>query len=118
MKTLDRCRPPAWRRPAEGCFSVYVGARRQRFVVRTESVNHPLFRALLEEAEEAVGYAAAGPLQLPCDAAVFVRVLEQIEEEAAAAGGTAARRCGLARAHSAYRLLVPCRPVLADGGRS
>lgn len=121
MKTLDRCRPPAWRRPAEGCLLVYVGAARQRFVVRTASVNHPLFRPLLEEAEEAFGYAAAGPLQLPCDAAVFARVLEQIEEEeeeTAAAGDVAARRCGLAaRGHSAYRLLVPGgRPALA--GRS
>ncbi|KAF0907509.1 hypothetical protein E2562_017434 [Oryza meyeriana var. granulata] len=99
----------AWRRPAEGCFSVYVGAQRQWFVVRMESVNHLLFRALLEQA---FGYAATGPLQLPCDAAVFVRVLEQIEEEAAA------RRCGLARGHSAYRLLIPGRPVLAGGSWS
>ncbi|KAL5201532.1 hypothetical protein ABZP36_035886 [Zizania latifolia] len=110
MKTVERCRPPAWRKPAGGCFSVYVGERRQRFVVRTESVNHPLFRPLLEEAEEAFGHAAAGPLQLPCDAVAFARVLEQIEEDKAAGGGdTAARRCSLARGHSAYRLLVPGR---------
>ncbi|KAF0920385.1 hypothetical protein E2562_034842 [Oryza meyeriana var. granulata] len=66
---------PNWLwKSAEGCFSVYIGARRQRFIIRTESVNHLLFQALLEEA---FGYAAAEPLQLPCDAAVFVRVLEQ-----------------------------------------
>jgi SAUR family protein len=122
-KTLGRCRgarrrsrPPA----PEGCFAVRVGAGRQRFVVRTECVNHPLFRALLEEAEEAFGYAAAGPLVLPCDADAFVRVLEQIQEEEEDAAGQAApavARCGLVRGHSAYRLLlVPARPLLV--GRS
>ncbi|CAD6224294.1 unnamed protein product [Miscanthus lutarioriparius] len=121
MKTLDRCRSSARRsKPApapEGCFTVCVGAGRQRFVVRTECVNHPLFRALLEEAEEAFGYAAAGPLTLPCDADAFVRVLEQIEEEDDGAGQAAAvARCGLVRGHSAYRLLVPARPLLV--GRS
>ncbi|KAF0909130.1 hypothetical protein E2562_031633 [Oryza meyeriana var. granulata] len=80
----------AWRRPAERCFSVYVGVRQQRFIVRMESMNYLLFRALLEEA---FGYAAVGPLQLPCDAAVFVRVLEQIEEEAASPEGTPPAGC-------------------------
>ncbi|PWZ14824.1 Auxin-responsive protein SAUR71 [Zea mays] len=114
-KTLGRCRSGARRsRPApEGCFTVCVGAGRQRFVVRTECVNHPLFRALLEEAEEAFGYAATGPLALPCDADAFVRVLEQIEDAGRAA---AVARCGLVRGHSAYRLLVPARPLLV--GRS
>ncbi|CAL5082251.1 unnamed protein product [Urochloa decumbens] len=119
MKTLDRCRSARRSKPApeEGCFTVCVGAGRQRFVVRTECVNHPLFRALLEEAEEAFGYAAAGPLALPCDADAFVRVLEQIEEDAAAGGGEeAAARCGLVRGHSAYRLLATGRPLLV--GRS
>ncbi|CAN6196556.1 unnamed protein product [Urochloa humidicola] len=116
-KTLGRCRSARRSKPAEGCFTVCVGAGRQRFVVRTECVNHPLFRALLEEAEEAFGYAAAGPLALPCDANAFVQVLQQIEEEeAAAAAGEAAARCGLVRGHSAYRLLAPGRPLLV--GRS
>jgi SAUR family protein len=117
MKTLDRCRSARRSKPApspEGCFTVCVGAGRQRFVVRTECVNHPLFRALLEEAEEAFGYAAAGPLALPCDADAFVRVLEQIEEEDAAGQAAAVARCGLVRGHSAYRLLVPARPLLVD----
>ncbi|RCV12410.1 hypothetical protein SEVIR_2G278000v4 [Setaria viridis] len=117
-KTLDRCRSARRSKPqpapAVGCFTVCVGAGRQRFVVRTECVNHRLFRALLEEAEEAFGYAAAGPLALPCDADAFVRVLEQIEEEAAA--GEVVPRCGLARGHSAYRLLAAGRPLLV--GRS
>jgi SAUR family protein len=81
-KTLDRCWSTTTRyKLAEGCFSVYVGTRRQRFVVRTECVNHPLFRALLEEAKKMFGYTSTGPLELPCDAEEFARVLEQIEED-------------------------------------
>lgn len=120
MKTLDRCRSARRSKLApapEGCFTVCVGAGRLRFVVRTQCVNHPLFRALLEEAEEEFGYAAAGPLALPCDADAFVRVLQQIEEEDVACQAAAAvARCGLVRGHSAYRLLVPARPLLV--GRS
>jgi SAUR family protein len=108
-KTLDRCRSaPARQKPAEGCFSVYVGAGRQRIVVLTECLTHPLFRALLEEAEEEFGYAAAGPLELPCDTEAFARVLEQIEEEKQ-------RAAGLARRHS-YGLLGTGRPIIV--GRS
>ncbi|KAM0822896.1 hypothetical protein ACQ4PT_071223 [Festuca glaucescens] len=108
-KTLDRCRStPVRQKPAEGCFSVYVGAGRQRFVVRTECLNHPLFRTLLEEAEEEFGYAATGPLELPCDADTFARVLEQIEEEKQ-------RAAGLARRNS-YGLLGTSQPITV--GRS
>ncbi|XP_037442552.1 auxin-responsive protein SAUR50-like [Triticum dicoccoides] len=110
-KTLDRCwSTPMRNKPAEGCFSVYVGAGRQRFVVRTECVNHPLFRALLKEAEEVFGYADAGPLELPCNAEAFAGVLEQIEEEKQMAGG---RRCGLVRGKS-YRLLGTGQAVIID----
>ncbi|KAI4988884.1 indole-3-acetic acid-induced protein ARG7-like [Hordeum vulgare subsp. vulgare] len=113
-KTLDRCRSTTARsnKPTEGCFSVYVGAGRQRFVVRMECLNHPLFQALLEEAEEAFGYADAGPLQLPCNTEAFASVLERIEEEKHMAVG---RRHGLARGNS-YRLLSTGRPVIV--GRS
>ncbi|CAM0952287.1 unnamed protein product [Alopecurus aequalis] len=108
-KTLDRCWSKTMRNKlAEGCFSVYVGTGRQRFVVRTECVNHPLFRVLLEEAEEVFGYTAAGPLELPCDAEEFARVLEQIEEEKQRAAGS---RYGLVRGNS-YRLLGTDRPTI------
>ncbi|KAF7066468.1 hypothetical protein CFC21_072453 [Triticum aestivum] len=113
-KALDRCwtTPARNSKPVEGCFSVYVGAGRQRFMVRTECVNHPLFRALLEEAEEVFGYADAGPLELPCNAEAFARVLQQIKEEKQMVAG---RRFGLARGNS-YRLLGTSRSVII--GRS
>jgi len=55
----------------EGYFAVYVGADRARFVIKTESVNHPLFRKLLEEAENEYGFDFAVPLTLPCEISVF-----------------------------------------------
>ncbi|ONM34973.1 auxin-responsive protein SAUR50 [Zea mays] len=82
-----------------GCFSVYVGAERERFVVRAECANHPLFRRLLDDTEREYGYAAQGPLALPgCDVDSFLDVLWQMEradganEEVAAASSP---MCGL-----------------------
>ncbi|XP_037441636.1 auxin-responsive protein SAUR66-like [Triticum dicoccoides] len=112
-KTLDRCRSTTTRnKPAEGCFSVYVGADRQRYVVRMECLNHPLFQALLEEAEEAFGYADAGPLELPCNIEAFAKVLEKIGEEKHMA---ARRRHVLPRVNS-YRSLGTGWPMIV--GRS
>jgi SAUR family protein len=117
MKTLDRCRSGRRKPMPEGCFTVYVGEARQRFVIRTEFVNHPLFRTLLEEAEEAFGYAAAGPLTLPCDADEFVRVLEQIEEDKTSGEALAVTSYGLVRSTS-YQQLASNRSRLVLIGRS
>ncbi|RRT56218.1 hypothetical protein B296_00036339 [Ensete ventricosum] len=89
LKTLERCRSMAGQRrggrqetPPEGCFAVYVGSERERFVIRTECVNHPRFRLLLEEAEMEFGYSNSGPLELPCHVEVFHEVLREMEQEA------------------------------------
>lgn len=63
----------------EGCFSIYVGPQRQRFVIKTEYVNHPLFRMLLEEAESEYGYSSEGPLALPCQVDHFIKLLMEME---------------------------------------
>ncbi|KAL0447270.1 UNVERIFIED_CONTAM: hypothetical protein Slati_1854900 [Sesamum latifolium] len=71
-----------WRRVApEGCFSIYVGPQKQRFVIKTEYVNHRLFRGLLEEAESEYGYSSEGPLLLPCEVDRFLGVLDQMDFE-------------------------------------
>ncbi|CAL5013735.1 unnamed protein product [Urochloa decumbens] len=121
---LDRCRSSSKKAhgrpepPPEGCLAVYVGAARERFVVRAECVNHRLFRALLEEAEEArgpYGYASDGPLELPCDAAAFARTVETIEREmaeektAVGCGGGGIVWAGHSAAHH--------RTVAISGGR-
>lgn len=63
----------------DGCFTVYVGPERRRFVVRTEFANHPLFRMLLEDAESEYGYNTQGPISLPCEVDLFYKVLAEME---------------------------------------
>jgi len=63
----------------EGCFTVYVGPEKQRFVVRTEYANHPMFRVLLDEAESEFGYNPEGPLVLPCEVECFWKVLVDMD---------------------------------------
>ncbi|XP_038874823.1 auxin-responsive protein SAUR50 [Benincasa hispida] len=90
----------------EGCFTVYVGAERQRFVIRTECANHPLFRSLLEEAEEEYGYNCQAPLSLPCDVESFYNVLMEMDDD----GGADLRRgCGYPtpKRFGSYHLLSP-----------
>ncbi|KAM3315993.1 hypothetical protein ACQJBY_034238 [Aegilops geniculata] len=84
-RTLERCKSAAGRSggaassSVAGCFSVYVGPERERFVVRTDCANHPLFRRLLDDAEREYGYASQGPLALPCDVDAFLDVLWQMD---------------------------------------
>ncbi|OEL33176.1 hypothetical protein BAE44_0005806, partial [Dichanthelium oligosanthes] len=93
-RTLERCRSGLNRigaaagraAPVAGCFPVYVGPERARFVVRAEFASHPLFRRLLDDAEREYGHAARGPLALPCDVDMFLDVLWQMEHD----GGGAA----------------------------
>ncbi|GKU89551.1 hypothetical protein SLEP1_g3677 [Rubroshorea leprosula] len=63
----------------EGCFSVYVGPERQRFVVKAEFANHPLFQMLLEDAETEYGFSSEGPILLPCDVDLFYKVLAEMD---------------------------------------
>ncbi|TKY73681.1 Auxin-responsive protein SAUR32 [Spatholobus suberectus] len=64
-----------------GCFSVHVGPGRQRFVVKTKYVNHPLFMMLLEEAEQEYGFESDGPIWLPCNVDLFYKVLAEMDGE-------------------------------------
>ncbi|KAF6160566.1 hypothetical protein GIB67_019506 [Kingdonia uniflora] len=66
-----------------GHVALTVGASRRRFVVRATYLNHPLFKNLLNQAEEEFGFAnQAGPLAIPCDEYIFeemVRFLARSE---------------------------------------
>lgn len=94
----------------EGCFSVYVGPQRQRFVVKTEYVNHPLFKMLLEEAESEFGYDTQGPLMLPCNVDIFHRVLMEMDHDGGA-DNVRSGYCGFPKRHGSYHLLSPSRMV-------
>lgn len=62
-----------------GCFPVYVGPEKQRFVIKAEYANHPLFKMLLEDAEMEYGFTSEGPLLLPCDVVLFCKILAEME---------------------------------------
>ncbi|GER48555.1 SAUR-like auxin-responsive protein family [Striga asiatica] len=74
-----------------GCFTVYVGPDKQRFVVRTESASHPLFKMLLEDAELEYGFESGGPLLIPCEVDLFCRILAEMD----GGDGPGEYECGL-----------------------
>ncbi|KAK8940554.1 hypothetical protein KSP39_PZI010217 [Platanthera zijinensis] len=53
----------------------------QRFSIPITHLHHPYFRKLLEAAHEAYGYAATGPLRLPCSVQEFQRLRWLVEHE-------------------------------------
>ncbi|GLJ36118.1 hypothetical protein SUGI_0724570 [Cryptomeria japonica] len=64
-----------------GHVAVYVGDDQERFVIKTEYVNHPLFKNLLDEAEREFGFQSEGPLVLPCQVAAFHKILWTLESD-------------------------------------
>lgn len=67
----------------KGCFCVYVGAERQRFVIKIEVTNHRYFQILLEEAENEYEFHYNGPIWLPCNVDVFHEIISEIEDSLA-----------------------------------
>ncbi|MQL76993.1 hypothetical protein Taro_009401 [Colocasia esculenta] len=75
-----------------GHMVVYVGGDRRRFVIGLDFLQHPLFRALLDQAQEEYGFShGRWGLCLPCDESSFVGHLRQIG--AALQQGRRVRRC-------------------------
>uniref|UniRef100_A0A0D9VGB6 Uncharacterized protein n=1 Tax=Leersia perrieri TaxID=77586 RepID=A0A0D9VGB6_9ORYZ len=135
-KTISRCRSLGHRstRPTTGggpptasggvpagFFAVLVGPEKERFAVRARCANHPLFRALLDQAETEYGFAGCdGPLELPCDVDAFMDVMWEMEQ----ADPTASPRCaarfavgGSGSGHHGYQMMsTPARLLVA--GRS
>ncbi|KAL5710611.1 hypothetical protein ACHQM5_021153 [Ranunculus cassubicifolius] len=62
-----------------GFFAVYVGEERQRFVVPTSFLSHPLFKMLLEKAENEFGYEQRNGLVVPCSVSAFQEVVSAVE---------------------------------------
>ncbi|XP_071741077.1 auxin-induced protein X15-like [Rutidosis leptorrhynchoides] len=58
-----------------GFMAVYVGDERQRFVVPTSSLSHPLFKILLAKASEEFGYEQKNGLAVPCSVAAFQEIV-------------------------------------------
>ncbi|PON66588.1 Small auxin-up RNA [Parasponia andersonii] len=53
----------------------------QRFTIPISYLYHPLFKRLLEKAQEVYGYHTAGPLRLPCSVDDFLHLRWRIEKE-------------------------------------
>ncbi|KAJ1417879.1 Small auxin-up RNA [Sesbania bispinosa] len=88
-----------------GCFSVYVGPQKQRFVVKMEFVNHPLFQTLLDEAELEYGFTSDGPICLPCNVDLFYKVLGEMDLIPCTRRSIAAKALSFLVLHSPARLL-------------
>ncbi|OIW00252.1 hypothetical protein TanjilG_27503 [Lupinus angustifolius] len=81
-KLSEKQRPKKKEKPEvapQGCLAVYVGPERQRFVIKIKHANHPLFKILLEAAENEYGHRNDGPLWLPCDVDLFCEALLEME---------------------------------------
>ncbi|KAH9307597.1 hypothetical protein KI387_035508, partial [Taxus chinensis] len=55
----------------KGHCAVYVGSGRTRFIIPTGYLNHSLFRALLDKAEEEFGFGHQMGLIIPCEEVAF-----------------------------------------------
>ncbi|XP_074567075.1 auxin-responsive protein SAUR50-like [Curcuma longa] len=87
--------------PAGHVAVVCVGATsRRRFVVRASHLNHPAFRQLLRRAEEEeYGSPSSGgrpgPLALPCDEALFQRLILLISSSTSSSSSRPQNYCSL-----------------------
>uniref|UniRef100_A0ACD5Y4Z9 Uncharacterized protein n=1 Tax=Avena sativa TaxID=4498 RepID=A0ACD5Y4Z9_AVESA len=62
-----------------GYCPVYVGLEQRRFVIPTSYLGHPVFRLLLEKAEEEFGFQHEGALAIPCETEAFKYILQCVE---------------------------------------
>ncbi|KAF0928797.1 hypothetical protein E2562_010671 [Oryza meyeriana var. granulata] len=68
----------------KGCVTVRVGAEgeeQRRFAVPLDHLKHPLFGALLEEAEREYGFEQQGAIAIPCRVDRFVHVESLIDQD-------------------------------------
>eukprot|EP00249_Psilotum_nudum_P009408 c21916_g1_i1 orf=273-752(+) len=63
----------------QGFLAVYVGIEKKRFVIPALHLNHPVFKMLLEKAEEEYGFQQEGGLTIPCEGLLFEHILWLID---------------------------------------
>ncbi|XP_057974355.1 auxin-responsive protein SAUR36 [Malania oleifera] len=68
-----------WRKRKKGHFVVYTRDGK-RFVLPLYYLNHPIFRVLLEMAEEEFGSTVHGPLQVPCEEGLMYSILSLLSK--------------------------------------
>ncbi|KAK9055430.1 hypothetical protein SSX86_026513 [Deinandra increscens subsp. villosa] len=72
------CSSPSRKTPT-GFFALYVGEERQKFVVPTGYLSHPLFKMVLEKSSEEFGFDQKNGLVVPCSVNAFQEVVGVVE---------------------------------------
>ncbi|OIT37188.1 PREDICTED: auxin-induced protein 15A-like [Nicotiana attenuata] len=62
-----------------GNLAIYVGEERERFVVPTSYLSHPLFKILLEKTYNEFGFEQTSGLVVPCSVNAFQEVVNAVE---------------------------------------
>ncbi|PSS01592.1 Auxin-responsive protein [Actinidia chinensis var. chinensis] len=70
--------PPSSKTPT-GFFALYVGEERERFLVPTGYLSHPLFKMLLDKAYNEFGFEQRNGLVVPCSVGAFQEVVSAVE---------------------------------------
>lgn len=65
----------------KGYLAVCVGKELKRFIIPMEYLGHQAFGILLREAEEEFGFQQEGVLKIPCQVAVFEKILKMVNEK-------------------------------------
>ncbi|WVZ65077.1 hypothetical protein U9M48_014498 [Paspalum notatum var. saurae] len=87
-----------------GYCPVYVGPEQRRFVIPTSYLAHPVFRLLLEKAEEEFGFRHQGALAIPCETEAFKYILQCVQrhDNGLAAGDDPAADASIRRRRHHY----------------
>ncbi|KAB2013533.1 hypothetical protein ES319_D09G162600v1 [Gossypium barbadense] len=59
----------------KGHLVVYVGESYRRFVIKITLLKHPLFKALLDQAQDEYDFNTDSKLCIPCDESLFLNVV-------------------------------------------